>query len=88
MLIVAQRIDLKGEIDIYTVESACRALDLIDGPAVVDLSNVRLLSAAGLNELARVAQRVGFRRVTLVGACPHVRRVLQIARFEALFTIE
>ena len=88
MLIVAQRIDLKGEIDIYTAETACRALDSIDGPAVVNLANVRLLSAAGLSELARVAKRVGYHQVTLVGACPHVRRVLQIARFEALFTIE
>ncbi len=79
---------LTGEIDIYTAATACRALDAIDGPAVIDLSGVRLLCAAGLNELARVAGRVGHGTVTLAGARPHVRRVLQIARFDMLFTIE
>jgi anti-anti-sigma factor len=80
-------IALTGEIDIYTAATACRALDDLHGPAVVDLSGVRLLSAAGLTELARLAQRVGYHTVTLAGARPHVRRVLEIARFELLFTI-
>jgi hypothetical protein len=38
---------------------------------------------------AATAQRVVlFHRVTLVGASSHVRRVLKVARFEALFIIE
>ncbi len=81
-------VKLVGEIDVYSARAACRALDDIDGPAVVDLSRVRLLCAEGLRELARVAARVGNGVVILRGAPPHVRRVLQIARFEQLFKIE
>jgi anti-anti-sigma regulatory factor len=85
---LAQRIVLSGDIDIYTASRACRALDTIDGPAVVDLSEVRLLTAAGLTELARVAERVGYRVVALVGAPRHVRLVLAMASFDRLFVIE
>ncbi len=84
----SQVVHLMGEIDVYTARTACRALDGIAGPAVVDLSGVRLLCAAGLTELARVAARTGNRVVTLRGARPNVRRVLDIARFDELFVIE
>ena len=79
---------LAGELDVYTTPAACRVLDVIDGPAIVDLSAVRLLGAAALEELARVARRVGPGTVTLVGARPNVRRVLEIVRFDQLFLIE
>jgi anti-anti-sigma factor len=79
---------LSGEIDLYSAPTVCRVLDAIDGAAVVDLSGVKYLSAAGLTELVRVAKRVGNRTVKLVGAPPHVRRVLEIAQFERLFIIE
>ncbi|HYZ14943.1 MAG TPA: STAS domain-containing protein [Candidatus Acidoferrum sp.] len=85
---LAQRIVLSGDIDIYTAPTACRALDTIDGPAVIDLSEVRLLTAAGLTELARLAERVGYRVVALTGASPHVRRVLSLASFDRLFVVE
>ena len=79
---------LAGDLDVYTTPTACRALDAIDGPAVVDLTEVRLLGAVALEELARVARRVGPRTVTLVGARPQVRRVLDLVRFDQLFVIE
>jgi anti-anti-sigma factor len=81
-------VKLQGEIDAYSARVACRVLDAVHGPAVIDLSGVRLLCAAGLSELARVAARAGRRVVTLRGAPPHVRRVLAIARFHELFLIE
>jgi len=81
-------VKLTGEIDVYTARTACRVLDDIAGPAVIDLSGVRLLCAEGLRELANVAARAGAGVVTLRGAPPHVRRVLEIARFGQLFTIE
>ena len=84
----ALRVVLSGEIDIYTASSACRVLDAIDGPAVVDLSGVRLLTAAGLTELARLANRVGHGIVTLAGARPQVCRILTLAQFDRLFTID
>ncbi|MBV9079516.1 MAG: STAS domain-containing protein [Elusimicrobia bacterium] len=79
---------LTGELDVYTTPAACRVLDAIDGPAIVDLSGVRLLGAAALEELARVARRAGRGNVKLVGARPNVRRVLEIVRFDQLFVIE
>lgn len=81
-------ISLTGEIDIYTAPEACRILDAIDGPAVIDLSGVSLLTAAGLSELVRVAKRVGCGTVTLFAARPHVRRVLDLVEFERLFVID
>ena len=81
-------VKLSGEIDVYTARKACRVLDDIDGPAIVDLSAVRLLSAAGLTELARLARRTGKGVVTLRGAQPSVRRILTIARFHELFAID
>lgn len=79
---------LSGEIDTYTAPTACRVLDAIDGPAVIDLSRVHLLCAAGLSELFHVARRVGNGTVTLAAPRPHVRRVLDIVRFDLLFSIE
>lgn len=59
----------------------------MNGPAVIDLSGVSLLTAAALTELHRAALRAGIGSVTLAGAPPHVRRVLEIVRFEQLFQI-
>lgn len=81
-------VSLYGEIDLYNAPNVCRPLDAIDGPAVIDLSDVRLLAAAGLTELARVAKRVGYGEVRLAGARPHVRRILRIVEFERLFSID
>ena len=79
---------LSGELDISNVDSACRVLDAIDGPAIIDLSEVRYLSSAGLGELGRVAKRVGAHLVTLANIQPHVLRVLQIVQFDKLFLID
>jgi len=65
-----------------------RQLDGIETAAIIDLSDVGLLSAAGLTELVRVARGVGVRAVTLTGASPMVRRVLDIVRFGELFIIK
>lgn len=83
----APTIVLSGEIDFFTAPAVCRALDDVDGPAVIDLSGVTLLSAAGLNELAKLAKRVGAERVVLAAPRPAVRRVLEIVGFDAAFTI-
>lgn len=79
---------LMGEIDYQTAATACRVFDVIDGPAFVDLSNVRFLSAAGLTQLHRLATRVGPHTVTIINASPNVRRILDLAKFERLFVIE
>ena len=87
-LTVAQTVVvLTGELDIVNAPIACRALDAIDGPAVIDLAGVHYLSSAGLAEFARVAKRVGALAVTLANMQPQVLRVLQIVQFERLFIL-
>lgn len=55
---------------------------------MVDLGGVTLLSAAALTELVRLAKRVGYQRVRLVGARPPIRRILELMGFDKLFVIE
>ena len=79
---------LSGDLDVYNTRMVRDALSVIDGPAVIDLSDVRLITAAALTELVLVAQRAGMGAVTLRGASPQVRRILRIAGFETLFRID
>jgi anti-anti-sigma factor len=80
-------IRLSGELDVYGARAACRALDAIDGPAIVDMSEVRFIDGSGLSELARVAKRTGAGNVVLVVPSVQIRRVLAIVRFPELFSI-
>lgn len=79
---------LSGDLDVYNTRTVHDALSVIDGPSVIDLSGVRLITASALTELVLVAQRVGVGTVRLRGASPQVRRILKIAGFETLFTID
>jgi anti-anti-sigma factor len=79
---------LTGDLDVYTTPAMRETLRVIDGPAVIDLAGVRLITASALTELVLVAQRAGVGTVTLRGASPQVRRILRIAGFETLFAIE
>lgn len=80
-------IPLAGELDAWSARDACAPLRDLSEPAVIDLAAVTLLGAAGLNELARVARRVGARRLTLARPTPPVRRVLELMKFDELFVI-
>ncbi len=75
-----------GELDLYGVERVRAALEAVDGPAIIDLSDVRFIDASVLTELVRLRKRVGD-CVTLVVPAPHIRRTLEIVRFAALFRI-
>ena len=76
---------LAGELDLSNVSSLRAALGAIDGPAVVDLSDVTYLDSTALNELALLRRRVG--SVALVVGSPNVRRTLEIVGFGASFRI-
>jgi anti-anti-sigma factor len=80
-------IALSGDLDIYGAKAACRVLDTIQGPAVVDLSAVAFLDGTGLSELVRLARRVGAGTVVLVVPSAQMRRVFEIVRFGELFRI-
>jgi len=76
---------LTGELDLSNVSSLRAKLGAVDGPAVVDLSEVTYLDSTALNELANLRRRVG--AVTLVVASPNVRRTLEIVGFSRSFRI-
>lgn len=76
---------LAGELDLSNVSSLRAKLAAIDGPAVVDLSDVTYLDSAALNELAVLRRRVG--SVALVVGSPNIRRTLEIVGFHGVFRI-
>jgi anti-sigma B factor antagonist len=77
-------LSLAGEIDIATVpalEGALRAMAAHTTRLVVDLSAVTFIDSAGLRTLLlayRQADALGC-DLAVVGACPHVERMLEIA---------
>lgn len=75
-----------GELDIYAVEDVRAALAAIDGPAIVDLTDVRFVDSSALTEFVRLRKRVGD-HVTLVVPSSNIRRALDIVGFDALFRI-
>ncbi len=76
---------LGGELDLSNVSSLRAKLAAIDGPAVVDLSDVTYLDSTALNELAVLRRRVG--SVALVVASANIRRTLEIVGFGRSFQI-
>lgn len=76
---------LTGELDLSNVSGLRAKLEAIDGPAVVDLSEVTYLDSTALNELALLRRRVG--TVALVVASANVRRTLEIVGFGQSFRI-
>lgn len=76
---------LAGELDLSNVSSLRAKLASIDGPAVVDLSDVTYLDSTALNELAVLRRRVG--NVALVVGSPNIRRTLEIVGFGRSFRI-
>lgn len=75
-----------GELDIYAVDYVRAALAAIDGPAIVDLTDVRFVDSSALTEFVRLRKRVGD-QVTLVVPSANIRRALDIVGFDALFRI-
>lgn len=80
------RIAVRGEFDVYTAPRLREALAALDGPAVIDLTEVRYLDSAALHELIVFHKRVGGRSKLVVGS-PHIRRILEIARFDQVFEV-
>jgi anti-anti-sigma factor len=83
---------VSGNLDIYTVPSFVRQIELLDSPAVpllVDLADLRLLDSAGICALVSLrnrAHRAG-RGLGLVGASPRVRRLLGYAGLGSAVTL-
>ena len=81
------RIAVRGEVDVYTAPRLREVLDGVAGPAIIDLTEVRYLDSAALHELIVFHKRVGGRSKLVLGS-PHIRRILEIARFDQVFELE
>ena len=74
-------VTLAGEIDIGSVSTLRRHLGALSNDStIVDMSGVRLLSAAGVTELAALRDRLAHvdKSLALAAARPLVRRILAI----------
>jgi anti-anti-sigma factor len=78
-------VHLAGELDLSNVSSLRAKLGAVNGPAVVDLSDVTYLDSTALNELALLRRRVD--TVALVVGSANVRRTLDIVGFAQSFRI-
>ncbi|WP_410592798.1 STAS domain-containing protein [Amycolatopsis sp. lyj-23] len=79
-----------GEVDALTAETLQLALALgLPATTVLDLSELTLLSAAGLRVLVRAAERAATegRRLLLVADNPVARRLLTLARLETAIPV-
>jgi anti-anti-sigma factor len=77
-----------GELDLVRRPYLRQTLGLLEGPIVFELSGVRYVDSSALNEFALYARRITPARAVLAGMQPHVRRVLQIVRFDRLFIFD
>ena len=80
-------VSLSGDLDTYTLASTRQLLSRVEGPCVIDLTDVRIIDAATLGEIVRLKKRLAPQRVVLAGANRHVRRVLAVLQFERMFEI-
>jgi anti-anti-sigma factor len=82
---------LAGELDESVARGLRQALAACPaGEVVVDLSGVRFLSSAALSELLLAARRqAGLGgRLRLASPTEEIRRLLELTRFDRLFTID
>ena len=84
-----RRVELSGEYDLTRRDEVALLFgELIPGgPVVVDVTDVTYVDSAFLHALTALHFRFKEWGVTLVGARPQIRRVLQVMDFERLFTL-
>lgn len=74
-------VPLSGTLDIYAMERAREVMRRVHADRVViDLSAVRLVSAAFIGEVVRLKKRLPHARIELVGANANVQRILGLLR--------
>lgn len=83
-------VTVTGEIDMATVPALrCHLLSLPDCSTILDLSEVRLLAAAGLTELVDLRDRLtrADARLVLAATPPPLRRVLAMTGLDDTMTL-
>lgn len=83
-------IKLSGDYDLSRKEELAQLFHSLDGgvPIVLDLNGVTYIDSTILRELAILRLRDERRSITLTGARPDVRHILNIVNFHRLFIIE
>ncbi len=84
-----RRLELSGEYDLTRRNHVASLFEDITpgGPVVVDMTDVTYIDSSFLHALTALHFRFKEWGVTLVGARPQIRRILQVMNFERLFTI-
>jgi anti-anti-sigma regulatory factor len=76
---------LGGEVDVSTRDELVSVLDVAtpkDGEVMIDLSAVAFIGVDGARQIVRFARRVAPQRVTVKGAPPSFRAILEASGWE------
>jgi anti-sigma B factor antagonist len=87
------RVVVQGEVDMTTAPKLadCVATAIVEAPGdlIFDLVDTTFLDSAGLKVIASAQRHLPATcQVVLLGPSPYIRKVLTIARMDALCTIE
>jgi anti-anti-sigma regulatory factor len=85
-----RRVELAGKYDSARQDELRALLDRlpIDGPVVLDVSNVTNLDTYFMEEVVRLSRRLRTRKIRVTGANAYVRRLLQMAGFDRKFHVD
>jgi len=75
-----------GEIDLASAPRLGEALELHDGPIIVDCSRLAFIDATGLGVLAKLSRDNG--GVTLRNASPFLRKLVKVTQLDAALRLD
>jgi anti-anti-sigma factor len=79
-------VQLRGELDGWTVPKFRDDLQSIPGPVVIDCQQLNFIDSSGIYALEELALRIG--SVTLRAASPMLRRLLDICNITSVIACE
>src|ERR1700716_2869588 len=84
----AEWIALRGDLDIYTMQSVEESLGSCRAERItIDLRDATLVSAAFFGALVRLKKRLPESRIVLTGVSPLAMRIFRTVRLEEIFEI-
>jgi anti-anti-sigma factor len=84
----AEWIALRGDLDIYAMQSVEGALDPCRAERItIDLHDATLVSAAFLGALVRLKKRLPASRIVLTGVSPLAMRIFRAVKLDEIFEI-
>ena len=88
--VAPDRVRLAGRLDAARAPEADALFDTIDGPCLVDFTELRYISSAGLGVLLKTQKRLmdAGHALRLTGLSPHLGEIFRFAGFDRIFEIE